>query len=408
MKSHFSLYLTQADFWDAKPKETQVGVFSIFLFLSHPIWQLAWLLPLARYESGKLAVLVTGHLQAWLKARLAEDFVGRLLHHDPAPAMKLTRAAPALLDRSWGWWKSISAIRMWSRADYSCWFTAMTNGWWTSGCNLNFGQSCLLCGTSLGLSMIEREWPFICRWSNFWLPSDSFSQGYWDLRQTWINWLLRKFWELALCHSAWKWDKSNIIAPFSFTLLKIFLAKVLRLEKQSTKPEKPQKPSAMWFCCQKWQQDSGWLKKPQCLAFLGELKCRNMDWTVKCWSVKSRWCDFCLGRKWWWAGSGAEQGWDSGTAHTRQLHSPSHPQNLLTQETWPSGKVLLQRCGFRLFRLWKFSVWRRGKGQGRWGMKQESGETLPSGWGLGLHLRAPEVILQQSRRQFILMVQTHF
>lgn len=42
-----------------------------------------------------------------------------------------------------------------------------------------------------------------------------------------------KFWELALCHSAWKWDKNSDIAPISSTLLKC--PQILRLEKWSTK-----------------------------------------------------------------------------------------------------------------------------------------------------------------------------
>lgn len=228
--------------------------------------------------SRNLAVLVTGHLQAWLKARLAEDFVGRLLHLVPAPAVQFTRVALALLDRSWGRWKYISVIKMWSWADYSCWFTAKTNGWWTSGCNLNFGESCFLCDTSLVLHMIEREWPFICRWSNFGCPltASHKDSGTWEKHESIGFW--EKFWELALCHSAWKWDKSNVIAPFSFTLLNFFLAKILGLEKQSMKPKRT---SAMCFCCQ-WWRDLGWLKNPKHLAFLGELERRNMDWTVKC------------------------------------------------------------------------------------------------------------------------------
>ena len=66
-------------------------MFSILLFLPVPFWQFARLLPLARYVSGKLAVLATGHLQAWLKARPAEDLVGRLLQHDSPPHCAVQR-----------------------------------------------------------------------------------------------------------------------------------------------------------------------------------------------------------------------------------------------------------------------------------------------------------------------------
>lgn len=172
-----------------------------------------------------------------------------------------------------------------------------------------------------------------------------------------------------------------------------FLAKILRLEKQSTKPKK--KPSAMWFCCQKWQ-DSGWLKKPEVLGFPWRTEAEEYGLNSQVLICEEQVVWILPREELVVAVSGAEQGWGSGAAPTQQLHSPALPRTS-SPETWASGKVLLQTCGFGLFNLWTFSVWKRkGSGQGR--VKQEFGETLPSGWGLGLHLWAAEVIIWQSKR----------
>lgn len=71
-----------------------------------------------------------------------------------------------------------------------------------------------------------------------------------------------------------------------------------------------------------------------------------------------------------------------------------------------SKKVLLQRCGFRLFNL---PLWKRGKGEGRWQMQQEqSGETLPSASRLGLNLWTAEGIVCRVEDNLLLMIQTRF
>lgn len=95
---------------------------------------------------------------------------------------------------SWGWWKII-------RVSLRCGHELISHidlQQWTSGCNLNFGEGCLLCDSSLVLFMIDQSGLLsqclaACEAIVlFWLPSDSFSQGCWDLRQARINWLLRR------------------------------------------------------------------------------------------------------------------------------------------------------------------------------------------------------------------------
>lgn len=152
----------------AKPKETQAVVFSILLFLPLPFWQLAQLLPLTRYVSGNLAALATRHLQAWLKARPAEDLVGRFLQHGSPPCCAVHQCCLGSNQPIGG--KASVSVRcgddLISHVDLQQWLT----DWWTSGCNMNFREGCLVCDSSLVLFMIETERPFISvfgsRWSN--------------------------------------------------------------------------------------------------------------------------------------------------------------------------------------------------------------------------------------------------
>lgn len=144
---------------------------------------------------------------------------------------------------SWGWWRHIRVSlrcggELMSHVDLQRWLT----DWWTSGCSLNAGEGCLLRDSALVLFMIGTEWPFLCIWQEvkqlhyFGCPLTASHKdaGTWYRHES-VG-FSEEFWELSLCHSVWKWDKNNVIAPFSSTLLKC--PQTPRVGKRSTKPKK--------------------------------------------------------------------------------------------------------------------------------------------------------------------------
>lgn len=163
----------------AKPKETQAVVFSILLFLPFPFWQLARLPPLTRYVSGNLAVLATRQLQAWLKARPAEDLVGRFLQHDSPPCCAVHQCCLGSNQPIGG--KASVSVRcgddLISHVDLQQWLTdcELLGAIWISGkavCSVTVPWFCLwLKQSGLSSQCLAVGEAIVL----FWLPSDSFS-----------------------------------------------------------------------------------------------------------------------------------------------------------------------------------------------------------------------------------------
>lgn len=99
-----------------------------------------------------------------------------------------------------------------------------------------------------------------------------------------------KFWELAFSHSAWKWDKNNVIAPFSSTLLKW-----------------PQNPQARKMVHKTKKNISVFLllivagfrvtERPQVLGFAWWSQSSEIRSQQSSVNLQSKWCDFCFWKK---------------------------------------------------------------------------------------------------------------
>lgn len=143
-----------------------------------------------------------------------------------------------------GWWKCIRASvrcgdELISYADLQQWLTDS----WTSECNLNFGEGCLLRHSSLGLFVIESEWFFISafgsRWSNCTILA-----ALWQLLTRMLG-LETSTDQLASQKNSENWHSATL--PGNGTKIMSLLhslplcwngPKILRLEKWSTKQNK--------------------------------------------------------------------------------------------------------------------------------------------------------------------------
>lgn len=153
----------------------------------------------------------------------------------------------------------------------------------------------------------------------------------------------------------------------------------------------------------------GVTEKPKALGFPWWTEAEKYGLNSQVLICEERVVRFCLGRKWWWGVSDAQQGTGMGTpepAARAALLTPRSPtphrspQNLLTWETWAGGRVLLQRCGFRLFGLPLFCPWEREE-KVRAGDKcrrSRLGKLSPVVLRLGPHLWTAEVIISQKGR----------